>query len=84
MKKQSQIGMLAFGVLIINTVVYLLGILDLGPSILPLISEILLIIVVLWSAWEYVKKTNSALRLIYFIIAILIIVAFIFGRTNLI
>ncbi len=84
MKKQSQIGMLAFGVLIINTVVYLLGMLDLGPSILPLISEILLIIVVLWSAWEYVKKTNSALRLIYFIIAILIIVAFIFGRTNLI
>lgn len=80
--RKNTLGMLAFGVLLINTIVYILGLLDIGGTILPLVSEILLMIVVLGTAWEYVRGLNKTWRLIYLIIAIVIVVSFVLGKSN--
>lgn len=78
--KKNTIGLLAFAVLVINTIVEILGIFDIGPSILPLVSYVLLLIVVLWAAWEYAKRAGKNIKFIYIIIFILVIVGLVFGR----
>ncbi|MFA5543711.1 MAG: hypothetical protein WDA47_08020 [Bacilli bacterium] len=79
---KNTVGMLAFGVLLINTIVYILGLFNIGGTILPLVSQILLIIVVLGAAWDYVRKLSQTWKVIYYIIAILVIVSFILGESN--
>lgn len=79
---KNTLGMLAFGVLLINTIVYILGLLSIGGTILPLVSEILLMIVVLGAAWDYVRGLSKTWRLIYLIIAAIVIVSFVLGKSN--
>lgn len=81
--KKNPLGLLAFAVLLINSIVYVLGVFDIGGTILPFISEILLIIVVLGTAWLYVKGLDKGWQTVYFIIAVIIIASFVLGKSTL-
>ena len=82
MKNKSILGLLAFASLLISALVYLLDFLNINGGILPIISQGILIFVVLFLAWEYVKGLNKVWQVIYFIIAVLVIIGFVFGRAG--
>ena len=82
MKNKSILGLLAFASLLISAFVYLLDFLNINGGILPIISQGILIFVVLFLAWEYVKGLNKVWQVIYFIIAVLVIIGFVFGRAG--
>lgn len=83
MAKSSNKGLvelLAFASLIISAVCFILGIFGIGSGMLNTIAYICLLIVVLWVAWNYACHLSKTWRIIYFIIAILAIVGFVFGN----
>jgi len=79
MKDKYTLGLLSFAALIISGIVYLLRLLDVPGGILPIISEGILLFVVLVMAWEYVRRLSNTWRLIYYILAALVIIGFVFG-----
>lgn len=79
MKDKSTISLLAFIALIISGVIYLLSLLEVGSGILPLIKEGILLFVVLVSAWNFASRLSTTWKVVYAILAILVIVGFIFN-----
>jgi hypothetical protein len=73
------LGMLAFASLLISGVCYVLSLLKIGGGILPIVGNGLLLIVVLWTAWEFTANLSQVWKFIYFILAILAITGFILG-----
>ena len=65
MKNKSILGLLAFASLLISAFVYLLDFLNINGGILPIISQGILIFVVLFLAWEYVKGLNKVWQVIF-------------------
>jgi hypothetical protein len=82
MKNKSILGLLAFASLLISAIVYLLDFLSVNSGILPIISQGILIFVVLFLAWEYVKGLSNLWQIIFYVIAILVIIGFVFGRAG--
>lgn len=79
MKDKSTLGLLSFAALVISGIVYIMRLLDLPGGILPIISEGILLIVVLVMAWEYGKRLNNTWRIVYYVLAALVIIGFVFG-----
>ena len=79
MKDKSTIALLSFAAMVISGVVYLLRIIDVNSGILPILSEGILLFVVLVMAWEYVRKLSQTWRAVYYVLAVLVILGFVFG-----
>ena len=73
------LGMLAFGTLLLSGICYVLDLLDIGNGLLPKIAYALLLIVVLWTAWDFAKDLSQAWRVIFYILALLAITGFVLG-----
>lgn len=76
---RNLLGMLAFASLLLSGINYALDLLEVHTGILPTIAYALLLIVVLWTAWEFAKDLSQGWRIIYYIIAILVIAGFVFN-----
>ena len=76
---KNLLGMLAFGSLLLSGICYVLDLLEIGNGILPTLAYALLLIVVLWTAWEFAKDLSQGWRVTYYILAILAIAGFVIG-----
>jgi vacuolar-type H+-ATPase subunit I/STV1 len=76
---KNTIGLLSFVALLISGFVYLLRFFNVGGGILPVISDGILLFVVLVMAWEYVKGLSNAWKTVYYVLAVLAIIGFVFG-----
>lgn len=77
-KNKDLINLLAFLVVIINGTIWLLQAIGVKIGALEFISYGLLLIVVLFSGWLYARGLDQIWRIIYLIITIITILAFIF------
>lgn len=73
------LGLLAFTTLLLSGICYVLDLLKIGNGILPIIAYALLLIVVLWTAWEFAANLSQGWKFVYFILAILAIAGFVIG-----
>lgn len=79
-KEERLVGLLAFLGLIISTACYIFSAIDSRFSILYSVGYICLLIVVLYTAWEFVKRQSMMWRLVFYVIAIITILGFAIGN----
>lgn len=88
MSKKSSgnlLGLLAFGAVIIAAAVGALTAinnifaLSIPTGTLSMISNLFLIIVVLWCGWTYAAKCSKFWKTLYIALVILVIIGFVFG-----
>lgn len=77
--KGNIISILCFAALIISTVCFILQACNIGAGVLTLISSICLIIAVVWSGWGFAKSLGKTWRIVYLVLAVIAIVATVFG-----
>jgi hypothetical protein len=73
------LGLLAFVSLLMSGICYVLNKLNVGNGILPTIAYAFLLIVVLWTAWDFAKDLSAGWKIVYYILAVLAIGGFVFG-----
>jgi len=81
MKRETQriLGLLSFTALIIFSVSTLLAKIGGNMGFFLWVGNGLLLFVVLMLAYHYVRKLSSAWKIVYFVIAVLAIISFIWG-----
>lgn len=86
MAKKSDLkllGLVAFIAMILAATCWLLQALGVGDTgLLSLIATLGFLVVVLWVAWYYVKTQKDIWRLLYLIIFVLVIIAFVLGNRS--
>ncbi|HHU24107.1 MAG: hypothetical protein PHG08_01485 [Bacilli bacterium] len=82
MKRQNDtlVGLLSFVGLILATLFYLFSVLDGRYEMLYTISYICLLIVVFYTAWEFVRKRHVMWRFVYYVIVVLVLLGFVLGN----
>jgi len=80
-KKQNAdlVGLLSFVGLILATLFYLFSVFDGRFLVLYNISYICLLIVVFYTAWEFVGKRHKVWCIVYYAIVLLMVLGFVFG-----
>lgn len=77
------IGVLAFFALLVAGVCAILNVIGIGGALFGFLGQIALTIVVLVEAWSYARTCSKTWRIIYYVLAILVIVGLVFGGISL-
>lgn len=77
--KNSIIGFLCFGALVLSTICFILSACGISASIFTLIASIALIIAVVWGGWGFAKTLSKTWRIVYIVLAVIAVVASVFG-----
>lgn len=80
--KNKILGFIAFVVLFISCVCKILSAFNISIGILTIISDVCLLIVVIWTAYNFAKTCNKTWRIIFYVLAILSIVSLVFYGFN--
>lgn len=79
----SILGLFAFFAIIVKGLAYILSYFNGSLGILTFIADVIISVVALIVAWQFVKSCSKTWKLIYLVVLILLIVGFIFGGLTL-